>query len=197
MAKAAEAGQNITSNKDIGIGTDGNIVNLDLWNYKAEEDEISIYAIGSGESAYKGKIINGKIEETVPQHVVIADNPNKILDVKYLSIGEKGGGTSWNDKNTMYGTGGSGFIASPDLVSIELPNTITYIGEYAFGCDSVACSSLTRIVVPNSVREINPYAFSHNGAYYISTEIIIDNSKGAISGAPWGAPYKTKVTYLR
>lgn len=48
LAKAAEAGQNTTSNKDIGIGTDGNIVNLDLWMYKIKENAIVIAGEGSG-----------------------------------------------------------------------------------------------------------------------------------------------------
>ena len=42
------------------------------------------------------------------------------------------------------------------LTSIEIPEGVTSIGEWAFA----SCSSLTSIVIPRSVTSIGDYAFS-------------------------------------
>lgn len=42
------------------------------------------------------------------------------------------------------------------MVSINIPNSVTSIGEYAFS----DCSGLTSISIPNSVKSIGEYAFS-------------------------------------
>ena len=52
---------------------------------------------------------------------------------------------------------GNAFFGEDGLVSISIPNTVTYIGERAFEF----CDGLTSIVIPNSVTYIGSYAF-HN-----------------------------------
>jgi hypothetical protein len=52
---------------------------------------------------------------------------------------------------------GNAFFGDDGLVSISIPNTVTYIGERAFEF----CDGITSIVIPNSVTYIGSYAF-HN-----------------------------------
>lgn len=60
----------------IGVGTDGRAVNMDLWEYTLLDDgnyglndEESLAATGVRSSGYKGKIIDGRIEGTIPQYI--------------------------------------------------------------------------------------------------------------------------------
>lgn len=73
--QAQELGQ--TTNQDIGIGTDGKVVNLDLWRYYKTDDgegmslgkqDFSLYYSG-----YIGDIENGKILGEVPQYIYLKD----------------------------------------------------------------------------------------------------------------------------
>ena len=62
LEEAKALGQ--SSSNDVGIGTDGNVVNLDLWSYEIQSNSIIIGSTMScsyNPGAYKGKIINGKI----------------------------------------------------------------------------------------------------------------------------------------
>ena len=58
--------------------------------------------------------------------------------------------------NSVTNIGSSAFSGCTSLVSIEIPNSVTEIGWYAF----YQCSSLETIEIPNSVTEIGGYAFS-------------------------------------
>ena len=56
---------------------------------------------------------------------------------------------------------------------MEIPNSVTYIGTYAFAY----CSGLTSVVIPNSVTSIRDYTFSYcNGL----TSVVIPNSVTSI-----------------
>lgn len=64
------------NSKAIGIGTDGKTVNMDLWEYTKLED--GNYGLNDAESltengiktaGYIGKIIDGKIEGTIPKYI--------------------------------------------------------------------------------------------------------------------------------
>lgn len=48
-------------------------------------------------------------------------------------------------------------FANSDIMSIEIPNTVTHIGENAF----IYCTYLTSITIPNSVVELGESAFSY------------------------------------
>lgn len=48
-----------------------------------------------------------------------------------------------------------GFSGNKNLTAITIPDTVTYIGEYAFR----GCSSLTTFTVPASVKQIGTGAF--------------------------------------
>ena len=49
------------------------------------------------------------------------------------------------------------FSGCTSLTSVEIPNSVTEIGEYAFS----GCTSLTSVEIPNSVTEIGKYAFAN------------------------------------
>lgn len=60
----------------IGIGTDGNPVDMDLWEYTKLDDgtyvlndEESLIESGARTAGYIGKTIDGKIEGTIPQYI--------------------------------------------------------------------------------------------------------------------------------
>ena len=49
------------------------------------------------------------------------------------------------------------FVANSRITSVNIPNSVKYIGDYAF----YECDSLTRIVVPDGVQNIGRYAISY------------------------------------
>ena len=65
------------------------------------------------------------------------------------------------------------FASRDNLTSIEIPNSVTSIGSYAFDM----CTSLTSITIPNSVKSIGSYAF---GMCTSLTSITIPNSVTSI-----------------
>ena len=70
---------------------------------------------------------------------------------------------------------GVAFEGCTGLTSIEIPNSVTFIGEYAFS----SCTGLTSIEIPNSVNSIGEYAFTDCTGL---PSIIIPNSVSSIGG---------------
>ena len=66
------------------------------------------------------------------------------------------------------------FYACSELTSVNIPNSVTKIGQDAF----MGCSSLTSIDIPNSVTSIDNYAFAYCSGL---TSINIPNSVTSIS----------------
>ena len=58
------------------------------------------------------------------------------------------------------------FRGCSSLTSVEIPNSVTTIGNYAFSC----CSSLVSVEIPNSVTTIGEYAFGYCSSL-VSVEI--------------------------
>ena len=65
----------------VGVGTDGNAVNMDKWEFTLLDDgtfglndEESLATTGTRTSGYKGKIQNGEIEGTIPKYIKISDS---------------------------------------------------------------------------------------------------------------------------
>ena len=71
--------------------------------------------------------------------------------------------------DTVTEIGSHAFYECTNLVDVKLPNGLTIIGSYAFD----RCSSLTSISIPSSVTTIGAYSFSGNGI----TKIILNDSK--------------------
>ena len=76
-AKAPEEQKEKRNAGVIGIGTDGKTVNMDLWEYTLNNgtytlndiDDIKAEDANTENKGYLGKIINGKIEGTVPMYI--------------------------------------------------------------------------------------------------------------------------------
>ena len=66
-----------------------------------------------------------------------------------------------------------GLYDCKSLTSVTIPNSVTYIGDYAFW----NCESLTSVTIPNSVTSIGGWAF--NGCYSL-TSVTIPNSVTSI-----------------
>lgn len=81
-----------------------------------------------------------------------------------------------NLPNSVTSIGERAFYNCTSIFSITIPNSATSIGEYAF----CGCSSIFTITIPNSVTSIGLGAFEYipNIVYH-----------GTAEGAPWGAQY--------
>ena len=90
--------------------------------------------------------------------------------------------------NSVTSTGNYTFQNCSSLINVTIPNSITTIEQGVFH----SCSSLTNIKIPNSVTSIGENVF-YNTPF---TSILIDNTSGAIAGAPWGAN-ASQIKYLR
>ena len=75
--------------------------------------------------------------------------------------------------NSVTSIGEAAFGSCSGLTSITIPNSVTSIGEAAFG----SCSGLTSITIPNSVTSIGDFAFYN---CYRLTSITIPNSVTSI-----------------
>lgn len=116
------------------------------------------------------------------------------LEIPYGCVGVDNGGCQGLTKITN--------IIIPDSVTqlgdrafqscgfsaINLPQTLTYIGTYAF----LDCYNLTEIIIPASVTVIGSNAFLN--CTNLAT-ITINKPANSISGRPWGAPNTTQIIW--
>ena len=95
--------------------------------------------------------------------------------------------TSVEIPNSVTTIGEYAFYGCSSLVSVEIPNSVTTIGEYAF----YGCSSLVSVEIPNSVTTIDGMAFSYCSSL---TSVEIPNSVTEISDAAFIAcPIKSLI----
>ena len=128
-----------TETSDIGIGTDGQLVNLDLWNY-------SLHWSGSSVTGYKGEITDGRIQGCMPQ---------VINNIQVISINN-----AFKDKSTL--------VYAPDLpravttmvCTFQSCSSLTKVSSLPEGVIDMqsafhGCSSLTEAPsVPNTVTNM-------------------------------------------
>ena len=89
--------------------------------------------------------------------------------------------------NSVTEIGEYAFEDCTGLTSIDIPNSVTKIGRYAFK----GCSGMTSISIPNSVTEIGKYAFEDCTGL---TSINIPNSVTDIAGAFYGCSGLTSIS---
>ena len=128
-----------SSNGDIGIGTDGEPVNLDLWKYEViNGNEISLGVVDSctGIPGYENNnIVGGKIIGKVPQYIK-TEQSSVFYEVTYMGRGYGGG--------AFYGC--TSLETAPTI-----PSTVKSM-YYTFG----ECTSLTIVpTIPNSVTSMD------------------------------------------
>ena len=164
LGLAQELGQD-GDNYDIGIGTDGNVVNLDLWTYtEIEEAYISLDpmdANSDNNSSYENSNIedDGTIIGTMPQYIYLYELDD-ILPVININ---------------------RAFKDCTDLkVAPELPSTITYMNETFMSCINLKiapiipkevtglystflyCDKLEKCVIPSNIMDIGQNTFIKN-----------------------------------
>ncbi len=89
---------------------------------------------------------------------------------------EKGNAYYHMDSNCLIETASNTLIRACNLANINIPNTVTSVGNRAFD----GCSNLTSITIPNSVTSIDNFAFSDCTSM---TSITIPNSVTSIGNS--------------
>ena len=143
-AEAPKSQDEERNNGVLGIGTDGNPVDMDLWEYTFD-DETGGYALNSEESINSGERIagyrgvvedDGTIEGTVPQYIKV--NNGEWTPVTSLYATFQGHDETTNRELTKLTT-------APKIPTTVKSMKITF--EY--------CESLTKITcIPGSVKEL-------------------------------------------
>ena len=124
-----------STNKDIGIGTDGKAVNLDRWNYDTDPDNgvanlRGTQGNGGGNPGYVGKIENGRIIGKVPQYI------------------KKDGEDAWCEVTDLSST----FCYCEGLViAPEIPSNATNMSSTFYGCTSLT----TAPKIPEGVTDMS------------------------------------------
>ena len=148
-AKAPSSQNKVNENgeKIIGIGTDGNVINMDLWNYTLLDD--GTYSVSY--STEEKNIINENIIGTIPQYIKVENEFKKVTSLENCFI---------NNNNIKY--------------SPKIPNTVTMLNGTFANCTNLeeppiipnsvkemkscfsGCSNLKEMPeIPNSVEKLN------------------------------------------
>ena len=149
-----------STNQDIGIGTDGKPVNLDLWTYMViNENEINLSGNAYSQSVpgYQNANIteDGEIQGKVPQYIKIA------------------GTTEFYPVTSIGGT----FAYCVNLkIAPEIPSSVTNMHSTFYGCTSL----ITAPTIPSSVTGI---ILAFSGCTSLTTAPEIPSSVTGISSA--------------
>ena len=180
------------TNNDIGIGTDGKPVNMDLWNaIIINGNEITLTGTDgcNWDKGYVGKIIDGKIQGKIPAYIKPAgsDKFYTVTSMKYT------------------------FAYCEDLEEMteEIPSKVTNFDYMYEGCTKLTkitlqnipepgeigyYPSITSIIIPKNVENIDAQLFNENSLQ----EIIVDNENkcySSVNGVLFDKDKKTIIAY--
>ena len=156
-----------TGTSDIGIGTDGQLVNLDLWTYSTSSTSATV-------SEYKGEITDGRIQGCMP--AVIANKP--VTDIHTAFLNKSTLVYAPDLPSTVTNMESTFFNCSKITKAPTIPEGVTNMQYTFYGCSGLtetpnvpegvtsmvgtfySCSNLTETPnVPNTVRGSMQYAF--------------------------------------
>ena len=181
------------TNNDIGIGTDGKPVNMDLWNYQKITDKneimLSTWRSGRGPGYSNKNIKNGKIQGKIPAYIKPAGSD------KFYTV------------TSMEYT----FVDCKDLEEMteEIPSKVTNFDYMYKGCTKLTkitlqnipepgkigyYPSITSIIIPKNVENIDAQLFNENSL----REIIVDNENkcySSVNGVLFDKDKKTIIAY--
>ena len=180
------------TNNDIGIGTDGKPVNMDLWNaIIINGNEITLTGTDgcNWQEGYVGKIIDGKIQGKIPAYIKPAgsDKFYTVTSMKYT------------------------FAYREDLEEMteEIPSKVTNFDYMYEGCTKLTkitlqnipepgeigyYPSITSIIIPKNVENIDAQLSTGNSLQ----EIIVDNENkcySSVNGVLFDKDKKTIIAY--
>ena len=128
----------MAGSNDIGQGTNGKLVTLDLSGSKIVKGGDCYYRVDNGYSTY--------------YHYYTSDDV--IGDYAFKNCSDL---TSLTLPSSVTRIGDYAFYNCSGLTSLTLPSSVTRIGDYAF----YNCSGLTSLTLPSSVTSIGEFAFRY------------------------------------
>ena len=192
------------TNNDIGIGTDGKPVNMDLWNaIIINGNEITLTGTDgcNWQKGYVGKIIDGKIQGKIPEYVKKADKDDfyRVTSMnytfEYCTELEEMQEDIPSGVTSFYYT----FNGCPRLTRVTIPH-VTSITMANLGGAFYGCGAITAIRIPKDVESIDEqfvyYYFrdslqaidvDEKNTYYSSENgVLFDKEKKTIIAYPSG-----------
>ena len=122
--------------------------------YNVKSDSLSTVSVTYGDEDYFGDIV-------IPSTVAVNDRIYTVVEIETHAFAYCEGLLSVDIPNTVTLIGDGAFEGSADLVSVALPNAITTIQYATFK----NCTGLTSIVIPNSVVTIEGHSWYNYGAF--------------------------------
>ncbi len=175
----------MNEDEDCGIDENGNIIPINVWNYVVNDEDETATLEGTYEyddwdaeyhmtgNAYKGNIINGKLEHEIPVYLKISNKPYKVTELGYLAFC----GMTFNSfliPNNIITIGSQSFYGAK-IPNLEVPDSVKKISTEAFKRfdgnvilgksveriegEAFQQSNITSITIPSSVKYIGRNAF--------------------------------------
>ena len=172
----------MAGSNDIGQGTNGKLVTLDLSGSKIVKGGDCYYRVDNGYSTYyhyyTSDDVIGDYAFKNCSDLTSLTLPSSVTRIGDYAFKNCSGLTSLTLPSSVTSIGMSAFEYCSSLTSLTLPSSVTRIGDYAFkNCSGLTsltlpssvtsigmsafeyCSSLTSLTLPSSVNEIGIYAF--------------------------------------
>ena len=172
----------MAGSNDIGQGTNGKLVTLDLSESKIVKGGDCYYRVDNGYSTYyhyyTSDDVIGAYAFKNCSDLTSLTLPSSVTRIGDYAFKNCSGLTSLTLPSSVTRIGDYAFYNCSGLTSLTLPSSVTSIGEFAFsycsgltsltipsGVTSIGmsafeyCSSLTSLTLPSSVNEIGIYAF--------------------------------------